>query len=887
MEKVQVKLFESFGRPVNFDIREINSVSSNLNYSDNGSDDFDYLNEIKKTDPFIRSLWSIHQTLAALRGKMSNRKIVVTDVADEDSCDIDDTNLPPTYLVIQLSSTIPLNTLRWFVEKIRGKKRDGGGELIVMKQPVNPKDAFVLHISATKIKLLEAAEEMELSKIDSNGVMREFSVESLEDFLKEDTHVDDLFTLAERQTIVRHEVENIRALPEDNHIPGFPECQLYTGQSIIEVCKNANIVTKVYPLHEPEALKRLSKEWYMTLKSKQPFDRIKNYFGESVTLYFAFLGFYTSALVIPVVLGFLQLLVSRETIPFFCVFNVVWVTLLLESFWRRHNGNSTTLALVEEPSRGLPKVTFLTMIWKRKSNELAFEWGTIGMTSMDEPRPSFRGTMGIDAISGKVQPQSPRYLTYLKMYAVSIPIVLVCLLAAFFIMLLSFWLEDYCKKSDEYISYVMLPSIIYSIVVLIMNAYYRTLATFLTEWENHRTQSQFERHRVTKLVLFEFVNNFMALFYIAFYIKDMENLRSQLQTMLIISQTINNFQETVQPLAVKYYMLNAHKFNIFQKKIEKPQNTLAQKNYRLENNDDTVLSSIIVPELKPDDNRIKQAMKEGDMEEYEGTYDDYLELFIQFGYVFLFSSVYPLAALWAVLNNLVEIRADAFKLCKIYRRPMCRKVKDIGAWQRAFEVLGALSILTNCGLLYVSPPMRQTMPSLSDVDWLILFVVLEHVLLGIRFVLHIAISDKPEKIRVALAKRNFESKQALKFKRHKGEWKTCHCSMTAFWGADDDIKSFHKGTTGPEKQAATNKAVQNCPRPSRSLSPEKDPAHQSPSQLTKLIEFRSCSSNNYFSYSCSGGLSRPFRHFPLRDYSRSCNYTATTFLLQLRGSSTC
>lgn len=37
--------------------------------------------------------------------------------------------------------------------------------------------------------------------------------------------------------------------------------------------------------------------------------------------------------------------------------------------------------------------------------------------------------------------------------------------------------------------------------------------------------------------------------------------------------------------------------------------------------------------LHLDDPRIEQAINEGKMEEYEGTYDDYLELFIQFGYV--------------------------------------------------------------------------------------------------------------------------------------------------------------------------------------------------------------------------------------------------------------
>ncbi|KAJ8969670.1 hypothetical protein NQ317_002697 [Molorchus minor] len=57
---------------------------------------------------------------------------------------------------------------------------------------------------------------------------------------------------------------------------------------------------------------------------------IKLYFGESIALYFQFLGYYTSTLFVPVFLGFLQLLVSSESIPFFCVFNVVWVTLVLE-----------------------------------------------------------------------------------------------------------------------------------------------------------------------------------------------------------------------------------------------------------------------------------------------------------------------------------------------------------------------------------------------------------------------------------------------------------------------------------------------------------------------------------------------------------------------------
>lgn len=48
----------------------------------------------------------------------------------------------------------------------------------------------VLHVSASKIKLLEAAEEMELVKRDRHGQMREFTVDQLEDFLPEGEPVE-------------------------------------------------------------------------------------------------------------------------------------------------------------------------------------------------------------------------------------------------------------------------------------------------------------------------------------------------------------------------------------------------------------------------------------------------------------------------------------------------------------------------------------------------------------------------------------------------------------------------------------------------------------------------------------------------------------------------
>jgi anoctamin-8 len=65
----------------------------------------------------------------------------------------------------------------------------------------------------------------------------------------------------------------------------------------------------------------------------------------------------------------------------------------------------------------------------------------------------------------------------------------------------------------------------------------------------------------------------------------------------------------------------------------------------------------------------------------QDTFQDYQEMFVQFGYVVLFSSAFPLAALCALVNNLIEIRSDAFKLCTGLQRPFGQRVESIGQWQ--------------------------------------------------------------------------------------------------------------------------------------------------------------------------------------------------------------
>jgi hypothetical protein len=79
-------------------------------------------------------------------------------------------------------------------------------------------------------------------------------------------------------------------------------------------------------------------------------------------------------------------------------------------------------------------------------------------------------------------------LTVLQLYCISLPIVLLCMIGAFFVMLASFWAEGILitMRKQQGLEptglVVMLPSVVYSAIVFVMSSCYRTLATWLTEW---------------------------------------------------------------------------------------------------------------------------------------------------------------------------------------------------------------------------------------------------------------------------------------------------------------------------------------------------------------------------------------------------------------------
>lgn len=56
----------------------------------------------------------------------------------------------------------------------------------------------------------------------------------------------------------------------------------------------------------------------------------------------------------------------------------------------------------------------------------------------------------------------------------------------------------------------------------------------------------------------------------------------------------------------------------------------------------------------------------------------FFPLVLQFGFTTIFVAAFPLAPLLALLNNVIEIRLDAYKFVTQWRRPLASRAKDIG-----------------------------------------------------------------------------------------------------------------------------------------------------------------------------------------------------------------
>lgn len=71
-------------------------------------------------------------------------------------------------------------------------------------------------------------------------------------------------------------------------------------------------------------------------------------------------------------------------------------------------------------------------------------------------------------------------------------------------------------------------------------------------------------------------------------------------------------------------------------------------------------------------------------------------------------AAFPLAPLFALLNNIGEIRLDAYKMVTQARRPLAERVEDIGAWYGILQGITYAAVVSNVTMLAIKPDILKS-----------------------------------------------------------------------------------------------------------------------------------------------------------------------------------
>lgn len=88
-------------------------------------------------------------------------------------------------------------------------------------------------------------------KPSRGGMMKNFNISCLDDFFVDDSMaIDNVLTLGDRQMLIKHAIDNIKATEYEKFLPGYKQLLLYHGESLIAACQNEGLIENVYSLRD-------------------------------------------------------------------------------------------------------------------------------------------------------------------------------------------------------------------------------------------------------------------------------------------------------------------------------------------------------------------------------------------------------------------------------------------------------------------------------------------------------------------------------------------------------------------------------------------------------------------------------------------------------------
>ncbi|XP_038667121.1 anoctamin-2-like isoform X2 [Scyliorhinus canicula] len=498
----------------------------------------------------------------------------------------------------------------------------------------------------------------------------------------------------------------------------------------------------------------------------QPVDLIRKYFGEKIGLYFAWLGLYTQLLMPASLVGIIVFfygcatidkdIPSREMCDEQNNFTMCPLCDRSCDYWYLSTACATARAshLFDNPATVFFSIfmalwaTLFQESWKRRQTRLCYQWDLTGLEEEEErmqehPRPEYETKLMekkllkeekvrnqkeeqenhekgknkwkdkvLSAIGGgnvaenekltwrdRVPGYLGNFVSILFMIGLTFSAVFGVIIYRISIAAAMAMSTNESTKSNIRVTVTATAVIINLLVIIVLDEIYGVVAEWLTKMEVPKTEKIFEDRLILKAFLLKFVNSYAPIFYVAFfkgrfvgrpgrYVYVFNDYRMeecapggclmelciQLSIIMLGKQLIqNNLFEIGIPRMKKLYR------KLKDKRIEPK-----------ESNDSSTTK-------KP-----QQWELDYNLEPFTGLTPEYMEMIVQFGFVTLFVASFPLAPLFAFLNNIIEIRLDAKKFVAELRRPDAVRAKDIGIWCNILSGMGKFSVIINAFVIAIT-----------------------------------------------------------------------------------------------------------------------------------------------------------------------------------------
>uniref|UniRef100_A0A8C5HVM4 Anoctamin n=1 Tax=Gouania willdenowi TaxID=441366 RepID=A0A8C5HVM4_GOUWI len=477
----------------------------------------------------------------------------------------------------------------------------------------------------------------------------------------------------------------------------------------------------------------LYEEWanYSVFYKYQPIGLVRKYFGEKIGLYFAWLGLYTQMLIPASLVGIIVFLYGCATvnddIPSMEICHPKTnITMCPQcdqvcSYWKLSTACGTARAshLFDNPATvffsifmALWAAMFMEH-WKRRQMRLNYEWDLTGFEDEeDHPRAEYefrvmQKSMRKDRKSQHkeekltCQDRLPAYMTnivmMLLMIGVTFAILFGVILYRISMKAALHMSSSPITRNNVQLTVKTTAAIINLVVILILDEVYGAFARWLTVLEAPKTEKSFEERLIFKTFILKFFNAFTPIIYIAFF-------RGRYGSFFFF---FYNFLLYNILFVFKSYRMEecAHGGCLMELCIQLSITMLGKQ--LIQNN----LFEIGVPKLKKliryirskqgafqEEERQKKLQRyeiDHFLEPFGGLTPEYMEMIIQFGFVTLFVASFPLAPLFALLNNIIEIRLDAKKFVAELRRPVAARAQDIGIWYNILRGVAKVAVIIN------------------------------------------------------------------------------------------------------------------------------------------------------------------------------------------------